>query len=464
MKIRKIELKGYNQFENVTLDLTFPQGHPKAGLPLDKVCFIGQSGTGKTSLLRLIKWFVSLKREIGKNVSLMLPPAESVRMDFRFFDLSYSMSNVEDDPFLRYHWEKKYDSEGFFRALGDHYRKVKPVLINFPTEILTAPGYKTPAARIDPADELERIKVQQTPPGVSEPQRIIDFGVDDVDEYWESIVESISDHRARELLIKNKVADAAIGKNGENGKDKEQSSVEYRKWLKENPDPLAILADQCLDPVLFDLGLKTKREIDLQAIRNLGFIALQTIAGQDVPRDFWSTGTRQLVQTIIPLFQLKPGNAVILIDEPECSLFPDVQRNIIQQYVTLAPDSQFFFATHSPLIASSFDPWEVVELKFDGEHKSVSRELYFDGENHIDNYKYYPRYLRWDSILQRVFDLAEEGSEQRVQALEEWTELKARIEDLKQQNKLDSPEGKKLVDQYLALSHKLDWRTGEHDS
>jgi hypothetical protein len=30
----------------------------------------------------------------------------------------------------------------------------------------------------------------------------------------------------------------------------------------------------------------------------------------------------------------------------------------------MAKDSQFFFATHSPLIASSFEPWEIVELKF----------------------------------------------------------------------------------------------------
>lgn len=36
------------------LDLTYPLGHPKAGQPLDKVCLIGQSATGKTQLMRLM--------------------------------------------------------------------------------------------------------------------------------------------------------------------------------------------------------------------------------------------------------------------------------------------------------------------------------------------------------------------------------------------------------------------------
>ncbi|MBL0015713.1 MAG: hypothetical protein IPP17_04565 [Bacteroidetes bacterium] len=49
MKIHKIILKDYQQFKDLEIDLTYPVGHEKAGQPLDKVCFIGQSGTGKTT-------------------------------------------------------------------------------------------------------------------------------------------------------------------------------------------------------------------------------------------------------------------------------------------------------------------------------------------------------------------------------------------------------------------------------
>ncbi|MBK8563021.1 MAG: AAA family ATPase [Saprospiraceae bacterium] len=55
MKISKIKISKFHQFEDFELDLTYPKGHEKAGKPLDKVCFIGQSGTGKTTLLEMIK-------------------------------------------------------------------------------------------------------------------------------------------------------------------------------------------------------------------------------------------------------------------------------------------------------------------------------------------------------------------------------------------------------------------------
>jgi hypothetical protein len=54
MKLTELHIKDYNQFEDFKLDLTYPEGHPKVGQALDKVCFIGQSGTGKTSLIELL--------------------------------------------------------------------------------------------------------------------------------------------------------------------------------------------------------------------------------------------------------------------------------------------------------------------------------------------------------------------------------------------------------------------------
>jgi AAA15 family ATPase/GTPase len=55
MKIEYLEIKNYKQFTDLTLDLTYPKGHEKEGQPLDKICIIGQSGTGKTNLLEIIK-------------------------------------------------------------------------------------------------------------------------------------------------------------------------------------------------------------------------------------------------------------------------------------------------------------------------------------------------------------------------------------------------------------------------
>jgi energy-coupling factor transporter ATP-binding protein EcfA2 len=50
IKLCKLIIKGYDQFKDIELDFT----DPKTGEPLEKICFIGRNGTGKSKLLRVI--------------------------------------------------------------------------------------------------------------------------------------------------------------------------------------------------------------------------------------------------------------------------------------------------------------------------------------------------------------------------------------------------------------------------
>ena len=81
MKIKYLEIKNYKQFKDLTLDLTYPQGHPKVGEPLDKICIIGQSGTGKTNLLEIIKKSVINFSKLPTNSYLPFPEFSN---DFNF--------------------------------------------------------------------------------------------------------------------------------------------------------------------------------------------------------------------------------------------------------------------------------------------------------------------------------------------------------------------------------------------
>ena len=457
MKIKRIELKGCNQFNDIVIDLTYPKGHEKEGKPLDKVCIIGQSGSGKTSLLRLLKWFVSLTRDIGDNIQLPAPPENAVKMEIQIFDLLYRVSSIEEFPHLRFEWSNKKGELDFFQLLDTYFKRINPLLIHFPTEILSGDN-GTGTGKPGTLDMLGKIKAARSSYPLK-PGRIIDFSFENVSKTWEDILEDIRQHQAQELLLKKKIADIELfeySTEEEKLIEKEKKTGEYKKWSVQNPDPLKALAEQYLDPLLFNVGLKTQTDTGLETIRS-GFIQLQTLAGQYVPRTFWSTGTRHLVETTLPLYQLKPQNAVILIDEPERSLYPDIQKSIIDTYVDLAPECQFFFATHSPIIAASFEPWEIVELKFDNEHKYVYRDLHYEGQNHVDNYKYYPEYLRWDSILERIFELEEEGGKKRLKALEKLAQIKSRLKKLKEKGKLNSVEGKNLVEEFKVLSQRVDW-------
>jgi len=93
--------------------------------------------------------------------------------------------------------------------------------------------------------------------------------------------------------------------------------------------------------------------------------------GTEIPYSGWSTGTKQVILTMTPLLKLNTDDSIILVDEPERSLYPDIQTEIINYYKNAA--AQFFFATHSPKL--KFNPQGI-----------VYQEKYYKGERHVDNY------------------------------------------------------------------------------
>jgi len=419
MKLKKIIIKNYKQLKNIEIDLTYPKGHPKAGKPLDKICILGKSGTGKTTLLRLIKWFVSRDRNISENFQLPIDPETEAAMDFEMSGLHYRLVSKDTnlifgDPVDDAQWH-----EDFNRYL----KQISPLLINYPADLmpLTAnPGYPIAAGN-------EREQESPTQPGIPGPEQIIDFSFEDIKKTWDFILADIKDHRARELLIKDKIVAAKSA--GGSMQEIQKQDREYQKWLSQNPSPLQTLAIRFLDPILHKLGLKVKTDLSYQSIIDLTFIELQALNGETVHRDLWSTGTRQQVMTMLPLYQLKPRNAVILIDEPERSLYPDIQLSIADDYAKNAPDCQFFFATHSPFITASFEPWEIIELKFDNKNTYAYRALNYSGKKRED-------------------------------ALDKLADINIRMGKLKREETFDSPEGRKLAKEYLKLNEMLDWRTG----
>src|SRR5262249_31108617 len=128
---------------------------------------------------------------------------------------------------------------------------------------------------------------------------------------------------------------------------------------------------------------------------------------------------KQIMLTSIPLFFLKPQNSVILFDQPETSLYPNVQLMLPEVYTNTARNNnQFFFATHSPIVASAFDPWEIVELIFGTD--GIERREYYSGTTRtVEKYFLQPKLLRWDSNYMQLFGLDDEGREERAEKLNE---------------------------------------------
>jgi len=98
MKITQLRLDNFQQFNPLTLNFTYPKGHEKAGQPLDKVCFIGQSGTGKTTILNLIQDFISeLNYAYRKKANLGLELGE-----FFFGDRTIGKNGVYFNAFINH--------------------------------------------------------------------------------------------------------------------------------------------------------------------------------------------------------------------------------------------------------------------------------------------------------------------------------------------------------------------------
>jgi ABC-type lipoprotein export system ATPase subunit len=484
MKITHLEIADYQQFKDFAIDLTYPAGHPtKAGEPLDKVCLIGQSGTGKTTILNILK-------EV---------------LDFRIDRLSkrYELPNYAYDSYLKQLkiLQNKYRDklsplfEVSFKAHKSHQhtnkivKNAKPILYTVEGEtslfIGNKEGKPVEYSLIELEGHLDGLHISmnmvrnllyvylnaelierantifnqnfinpQSYLNKDNPKKqedthkfYFDFSKDNPQDIWKLILEKAQDYIIEYVKRSKYLAQLLIN----DPKNIHLHLKEIEDWQKDIYNPFGDLA-QKLDIMLDKFNLKMKQNIDFENPEDVQYVLLQPKENYKEKFNYpiLSTGTKQILMTATPLFALDTKDTVVLFDEPERSLYPDIQRVIIKHYTDLAPEAQFFFATHSPLIASQFEPWEIVELKFNEEGK-VYRELYYEGENHVDNYTIFPQYLRWDSILTKVFDLEMEGNEKRTIKLNDLTNLEIKLRNAPQEQK------RAIWEQYEKLANLLDW-------
>ncbi|HEY8896238.1 MAG TPA: AAA family ATPase, partial [Niastella sp.] len=282
---------------------------------------------------------------------------------------------------------------------------------------------------------------------------IIDFSKKNVSAVWNLLLETIQKYQEQELQIRQEIS-KTVEQSSNDLITIKKALEKLEEWKRTEFNPIADVAENCLDSLLANFKVRVKRELDIKKREDIGFIKIEDFSKNEIPHHLWSTGTKQVVLSALPLYLLKPKNTIILFDEPERSLYPDLQRLIINYYNSLTDKCQFFYSTHSPIIASAFEPWEIVELKFNKEGY-IYRELYYEGENHVNNYKLNPKTMRWDDILQRIFDLENDGSEERKKKLDELATCNVKYQKLKKAGKEDTTQAKELLSQIEKLRIEL---------
>jgi predicted ATP-dependent endonuclease of OLD family len=395
MKIKHLLIHKYLQFKNFNLPLIYPNGHEKAGQPLDKICFIGQSGTGKTSLLNLIKTIISHDLI---DFNYITPAMEHIWAQTVAIDNETHKNMTLDKGTVS--WEIKQKANKNFMRLTDkklkafltQYYQDSNVLVSFPAEMnVNLETIFLPNLRAG----LTLTKETASITGVNSINlQFFDFEQNNIESVWNLILDDIQKYKINHLRKNNELSNQLA----HGTPDIEKILLAFQQWKAAHPNPIKAFADK-LNPMLNRFNLEIKPEFDFKTADDLRFIQIhQKHTMTEIPNTGWSTGTKQLIMTATPLLKLNTDKAVILIDEPERSFYPDIQRDLIGFYRQLAPNAQLFVATHSPIIAAAFDPWEIIELKFD-EQGFIMQDLYYEGEHHVDNYRIHPKYLRWDAVL-----------------------------------------------------------------
>ncbi|MCD8409703.1 ATP-binding protein [Tenacibaculum finnmarkense] len=362
MKISKLKIAQYKHLENLDFDFTYQSGERK-GEPLDKICFIGQSATGKTNLLELL--FSQIEQVLNqKTISgfLIYRTFLEKELDGELiinFDTEYKVKNG-----VTTYKEKEYkhkDIGGEVKDLMPNDKKSK--LHYFKANIISDENIEIFTE--NPIDLIEKH------PNITNNYKdklvhVFDNNIDKLvyvfdnkvpKELWLSLIEDILDYRKKftqkmsELIHKGLL------------NDPKKLQAEFSKWQQENPNKLMDFADK-FNPLLEKLNL----EVDL--VNTEYSIPIINKRNEEIiPIQHTSTGTKGLLLSFLPLFKLNTKDAIILMDEPERSLYPDMQMSLMENYQNLAPDAQFIVATHSPFIAASFEPEERFILYFDEDGK-----------------------------------------------------------------------------------------------
>jgi len=358
MKITKLHINEFQQFKDFELDLVYPEGHPKAGKPLDKVCFIGQSGTGKTTLLNLIQKIASYGlNENEYQVSNM----KDITLDTFFDNDKIKTFKIKNDS-ISYQWSNNFTYEKQADFLLSYYSESN-VLISFHANFSIGLE-ETIEKKVEEKTNVEKHQGYLTSKYeliVSKHFRnkFFNFDINKERKNWDTILNDIQNFKIAQLDYRNKIAYQI-----ENDLIKPEEGAEYlKKWKNENVNPIVDLSKK-LNLILNKFNLEINPNQDIKSINDLKTIKINQLNGREIPINSWSTGTKQIILTSLPLIKLNTEKSLILIDEPERSFYPDIQKYIVNYYSQLAPEAQFFFATHSPIIASSFEPCERVHLYF----------------------------------------------------------------------------------------------------
>jgi len=368
MQLCELYIPNYQQFQDFHLDLTYPKGHPKEGLPLDKVCFIGANGTGKSILLKMIRklfnWGMqpSLLHSLPKFCYAKFFDGTTYYYFVRHKGAIFLFNGKVDD-FID--WKANF-VEDFSKSLSvlNDYPELPKKIIEKLLFIYAPPESET----------NQLINLSNVPEtNVNESLKLFEH----ISSYHKVSNDSIKDFWSLLIYhIKKREEDYLNFQNLPENQDKTIKEIKT-VFNKEHPEILKNIA-QLWNKILGKAGLYFDYETAKNPVQlndNLEAYIKHKRTEENIPYKALSTGIRNFIFKLGHIYSLYFNRNIkqgyLLIDEPENSLFPDFLYELLEIYQEITENTHIFMATHSPIIAAQFEPEERIILKFDEETFTV---------------------------------------------------------------------------------------------
>jgi len=333
MKIKKINIKKFKIFDSV--EFNFTDENDKA---LDKIVLAGINGTGKTTFLELIvsAFVENIKNNNYNNaeyfgLNLELLPEE--QKSFENF-----LNNTNHNDLLQYGILKsntlelsvavaeKYFTENEDNETVEEFNVIQPNTLSYLKEFILSNDFGFKIAYLHDFTTSIEIKNKNI-------LKLLDFNKleENLEIYFQKVI--------TKQLFKNRNLTAA---------KVIQLQIDKINNILENIETMSKIEDIDNNKLIF-----------------------KNFKGDKLFLKDLSAGEKQLFYRAIYLSALNLNNCIILVDEPELSLHPTWQKNILKLYDNIGKNNQIIVATHSPHILGNTNPENLFVLHVNEKDKKL---------------------------------------------------------------------------------------------
>jgi predicted ATP-binding protein involved in virulence len=466
MKIRKIKIKNYKIFDDLELDFTDSDG--KA---LDTIVLAGINGSGKTSILQLLQKIFSETSnsfKIQTGLHEFEKEKNGVICDEVFIEFEASLEFVKSFSRLIIDFKQQASKRKY------SIQNVSNLLIRINKKLLDATKNKNKNDKIifNFSYKLEN----KNGKFFIQLNDFFPFAIlseDEVSKLFNVVYFVASSFEIKEKSLKNKDIFEIVSENKnpyeQDGVAKLVDIFSHKKEIE------GYLVNSIVDAVLENRETTVKDAVDnrIKEVNNiLTKISLKTklvnitsdkaifksFNEREISIEELSSGEKQLYYRAVFLSKLNIQNSLILVDEPENSLHPTWQREIIKLYQNAGENNQVILATHSPHIISSVNPKNLFVLYFDEETNKV-RVMNMEKEQK------YTKGVEPNRILAEImgYKLRDEDTQNRIdeitllfrESLINVEEIEKKIESLAQDLGLHDPAIMGFNNRLLLIKRKL---------